>query len=236
MRLRGGRTGMRAVICEDLELTGLMKPFDLEVWFGDRVGVLGSNGSGKSHFLRLLAGGSDPDVEHRPVDACPSRRSPHGRARLGARVVRAGSRRPTRIPSWLGRTLLDVLWRGDAHRAGHGPRGGDAGAAPLRAGRRRPSSGSRRSPAASRRGCRSCCWSSRAPPCCCWTSRPTTSTWSPPRRWRRPRRRSTAPSSPSPTTAGSPAASTGSWCSARTAGSTSRDEPVWDEGRVERVR
>ena len=38
-----------------LELVGLMKPFDLEVWYGERVAVLGSNGSGKSHFLRLLA-------------------------------------------------------------------------------------------------------------------------------------------------------------------------------------
>src|SRR5690606_5145711 len=52
MRLRGGRTSKRAVICEGLELTGLMKPFDLEGWFGDRIAVLGSNGSGKSHFLR----------------------------------------------------------------------------------------------------------------------------------------------------------------------------------------
>ena len=56
MRLRGGRTGKRAVICEDLELTGLMLPFDLEVWYGDRVAVLGSNGSGKSSFLQLLGG------------------------------------------------------------------------------------------------------------------------------------------------------------------------------------
>jgi len=29
MRLRGGRTGKRAVVCERLELTGLMRPFDL---------------------------------------------------------------------------------------------------------------------------------------------------------------------------------------------------------------
>ena len=48
MRLRGGRTGKRAVICENLELTGLMHPFSLEVWYGERVAVLGSNGSGKS--------------------------------------------------------------------------------------------------------------------------------------------------------------------------------------------
>ncbi len=65
MRLTGARTGNRAVVCESLELTGLMAPFDLEVWFGERIGVLGSNGSGKSHFLRLLAlGGSDPDPRH----------------------------------------------------------------------------------------------------------------------------------------------------------------------------
>ncbi|NUK41337.1 ABC-F family ATP-binding cassette domain-containing protein, partial [Streptomyces lunaelactis] len=56
MRLRGGRTGVRALTCAGLELTGLMKPFSLEVFYGERVAVLGSNGSGKSHFLRLLAG------------------------------------------------------------------------------------------------------------------------------------------------------------------------------------
>ena len=53
MRLAGGRTAKRAVVCTRLELTGLMAPFDLEVFYGDRVAVLGSNGSGKSHFLRL---------------------------------------------------------------------------------------------------------------------------------------------------------------------------------------
>ncbi|MGB4137511.1 MAG: ATP-binding cassette domain-containing protein, partial [Microbacterium sp.] len=62
MRLRGARTGKRAIVCAGLGLDGLMKPFDAEIWFGDRIAVLGSNGSGKSHFLRLLArGGSDPD-------------------------------------------------------------------------------------------------------------------------------------------------------------------------------
>ncbi|MFC4532810.1 ABC-F family ATP-binding cassette domain-containing protein [Sphaerisporangium dianthi] len=55
MRLRGGRTGKRVVVCESVELPGLVRPFDLEIWHGERVAVLGSNGSGKSHFLRLLA-------------------------------------------------------------------------------------------------------------------------------------------------------------------------------------
>src|SRR4029079_16908124 len=86
MRLKGGRTGKRAVVCEDLELTGLMKPFDLEVWYGDRVAVLGSNGSGKSHILRLAAlRGSAPDIEHQPVDDTAIAPVAHtGRARLGA--------------------------------------------------------------------------------------------------------------------------------------------------------
>jgi ABC-type polysaccharide/polyol phosphate transport system ATPase subunit len=45
-----------------------MEPFDLEVWYGERVAVIGGNGSGKSHFLRLLAaGGTDPAPGHRPV-------------------------------------------------------------------------------------------------------------------------------------------------------------------------
>ena len=122
MRLRGARTGKRAVVCEALELTGLMKPFDLEVWFGDRVAVLGSNGSGKSHFLRLLAaGGSDPDVEHRPVDDVPIAPVGHtGSARLGARVRPGWFAQTHEHPELVGRTLLDVLWRGDAHRAGMG--------------------------------------------------------------------------------------------------------------------
>jgi ATPase subunit of ABC transporter with duplicated ATPase domains len=72
MRLRGGRTGKRAVICENLELTGLTNPLGLEVWYGERVAVLGANGSGKSTFLRLLAG-------EQPAHS--------GSARLGARVV-----------------------------------------------------------------------------------------------------------------------------------------------------
>ncbi|MFZ1576951.1 MAG: ATP-binding cassette domain-containing protein [Nostocoides sp.] len=130
MRLSGGRTAKRAVICERLELqiatpdgqapTQLMKPFDAQLWFGERVAILGSNGSGKSHFLRLLAaGGSDPDLEHRPVgDLAPVAVAHTGSARLGSRV-RPGWFAQTHDHSALhGRTLLEILHRGDEHRAG----------------------------------------------------------------------------------------------------------------------
>ena len=122
MRLTGGRTGKRAIVCESLELTGLMAPFDLEIWFGERVAVLGANGSGKSHFLRLLAaGGTDPDVEHRPVSEVPVAPVAHtGRARLGARVRPGWFAQTHEHPELLGRTLLEILHRGDAHRDGMG--------------------------------------------------------------------------------------------------------------------
>ncbi|MEV7564567.1 ATP-binding cassette domain-containing protein [Streptomyces tanashiensis] len=96
MRLRGGRTGVRAVTCENLELTGLMKPFSLEIFYGERVAVLGSNGSGKSHFLRLLAG--DPSVAHT------------GSWKLGARVVPGHFAQTHAHPELAGRPLVDILW------------------------------------------------------------------------------------------------------------------------------
>ena len=65
---------------------------------------------------------------HRPRPRAPA----GGRRRAGAgartparparlpRAARAGSRRPTTIPSCIGRTLLEILHRGDEHRAGMG--------------------------------------------------------------------------------------------------------------------
>ncbi len=135
IRLRGGRTAKRALICEQLELRlpagaaaseVLMKPFDLEVWFGERVAVLGSNGSGKSHFLRLLArGGTLPDVEHEPVgDAAALAPVAHtGRAKLGARVRPGWFVQTHEHPELIGRTLLEILHRGDLTPDGRGRAG-----------------------------------------------------------------------------------------------------------------
>ena len=120
MDLRGGRTGKRAVICTQLELEDLTFPFDLEIWYGDRVAVLGANGTGKSHFLRLLAaGGTAPDAEHQPVDNAPLAKVNHaGTARLGARVRPGHFSQTHDRPELLDRTLVEILWRGDEHRTG----------------------------------------------------------------------------------------------------------------------
>ncbi|RZS44876.1 ATPase subunit of ABC transporter with duplicated ATPase domains [Herbihabitans rhizosphaerae] len=101
MRLRGGRTGKRAVICESLELSGLMRSFDTEIWYGERVAVLGSNGSGKTHFLRLLAESYGPDP--RPSVAHT------GVARLGARVVPGYFVQTHSRPDLHGRTASEIV-------------------------------------------------------------------------------------------------------------------------------
>jgi ATPase subunit of ABC transporter with duplicated ATPase domains len=94
MRLRGGRTGKRVVTCEDLELTGLLRAFTTEIRYGERVGVPGLNGTGKSHFLRLLAG--EP-IAHTGV------------ARLGARVSPGHFAQTHRRPDLHGRAAADVV-------------------------------------------------------------------------------------------------------------------------------
>ncbi|MEV0821788.1 ABC-F family ATP-binding cassette domain-containing protein [Nonomuraea rubra] len=94
IRLRGGRTGKRAIVCEELELTGLLRPFSTEIWYGERVGVLGMNGTGKSHFLRLLAG--EP-IAHTGV------------ARLGARVSPGHFAQTHLRPDLLGRPTAEVV-------------------------------------------------------------------------------------------------------------------------------
>jgi len=101
MRLGGDRTGTRVIVCEGLELHGLTDPFDTEVLFGERLAVLGPNGTGKSHFLRLLAG--EP-VAH------------EGTWRLGARVVPGYFSQTHDRPDLKGVAVIDVVMRAGAER------------------------------------------------------------------------------------------------------------------------
>jgi ATPase subunit of ABC transporter with duplicated ATPase domains len=71
MRIDGGRTGKMALRLTDLSIPGMIDAFDAEISYGERIGVIGPNGTGKTHFLRLLAG---EEVAH------------EGEWKLGARV------------------------------------------------------------------------------------------------------------------------------------------------------
>jgi ATPase subunit of ABC transporter with duplicated ATPase domains len=82
--------------CEKLQLTGLTDPFDLELFYGDRVAILGQNGTGKSHFLRAISG--DPTVKY------------SGSFKLGARVTPGFFAQTHAHPEFIGKSLVEILW------------------------------------------------------------------------------------------------------------------------------
>jgi ATPase subunit of ABC transporter with duplicated ATPase domains len=94
MRLDGDRTGKVAFRARGLGIAGIVRPFDAEFRFGERIGVVGPNGSGKTHFVRLLAG------EQIPHD---------GEWMLGARVEAALFAQLHDRPDVGDQEILDVL-------------------------------------------------------------------------------------------------------------------------------
>ncbi|MEU4761800.1 ATP-binding cassette domain-containing protein [Actinosynnema sp. NPDC023794] len=95
MRLQGGRTGKQALSCQGLAVPGLIEPFDLDVWFGERIAVVGANGTGKSWLLRVLA---DPSA---------TRHS--GRISFGARVEPGHFAQTHARPDLVGRAVADIV-------------------------------------------------------------------------------------------------------------------------------
>ena len=102
MRVDGGRTGKVAFRARALAIAGIIDPFDAEVRFGERVGVIGPNGTGKSHFLRLLAG---EEIAH------------DGEWMLGARVDPALFAQLHERPDIGDRPILEVLMKKGIERS-----------------------------------------------------------------------------------------------------------------------
>ncbi|HEY9703926.1 MAG TPA: ATP-binding cassette domain-containing protein, partial [Allocoleopsis sp.] len=55
-------SGKKVITLKKLSIMGLVKPFSTEVMLGERIALIGKNGVGKSHFMRLLSG--DENVSH----------------------------------------------------------------------------------------------------------------------------------------------------------------------------
>jgi ATPase subunit of ABC transporter with duplicated ATPase domains len=99
VRIRGGDS---ARIVLDLRKLGidadgggaLVLPFSEEIHFGERVGVIGPNGGGKTALMGVLAGVRGPD---------------HGECRLGPRVSPGFFTQMQTRPEWSGRSVLEIM-------------------------------------------------------------------------------------------------------------------------------
>ena len=56
MRIRGADSARKALVLEDVGVDGLVAPFSDEVHLGERVGLIGPNGGGKTQLMRAFAG------------------------------------------------------------------------------------------------------------------------------------------------------------------------------------
>ncbi len=91
--LRGGDSARRVLDLRKLGIDGLVEPFSEEVHFGERIGVIGPNGSGKTHLIRLLAG--EP-IAH------------EGEVRVGPRVSVGLFTQLNARTDFAGRRVLDI--------------------------------------------------------------------------------------------------------------------------------
>jgi ATPase subunit of ABC transporter with duplicated ATPase domains len=93
VRLRGADSARRVVKLDDVSIGDLFLPFSHEVHFGERIGLIGPNGTGKTHLLAALATGT---AEHGTVVYGP-------RTSVG-RFTQVHDR-----PDFHGRTCLDIV-------------------------------------------------------------------------------------------------------------------------------
>jgi ATPase subunit of ABC transporter with duplicated ATPase domains len=62
VNLRGADAARRVLKLEQVAIGDLFLPFSAEIYHGERVGLIGPNGTGKSHLLAALAGSKTPDL------------------------------------------------------------------------------------------------------------------------------------------------------------------------------
>ena len=94
VRMKGGDAARRVLDLQKVGIDGLVRPFEDEIHFGERVGLIGPNGGGKTHIMRALAGESEPST---------------GAVRLGPRVSVGHFTQLNARPEFEGKVLVDVV-------------------------------------------------------------------------------------------------------------------------------
>jgi len=94
VRMRGADSARLALVMNDVGIDGLVNPFSEEIHFGERVGLIGPNGGGKTHLMRAFAG--EPGLHE-------------GEIRVGNRVSTGFFTQLNHRGDFAGRTSLDVV-------------------------------------------------------------------------------------------------------------------------------
>jgi ATPase subunit of ABC transporter with duplicated ATPase domains len=94
MRLRGGDSARRVLDLRAVGVPGLVQPFTDEIHFGERIGLVGPNGGGKTHLMRILSGAEQPTL---------------GEVVVGPRVSAGLFTQLNARSDFVGRGVLDVV-------------------------------------------------------------------------------------------------------------------------------
>jgi ATPase subunit of ABC transporter with duplicated ATPase domains len=97
VRLRGADAARRVVQLTDVSIDDLFLPFSHEVYHGERIGLIGPNGTGKTHLLNALAGKPDGHAELT------------GAIKFGPRTSIGMFTQVNDRPEFIGRTCLDIV-------------------------------------------------------------------------------------------------------------------------------
>ena len=94
VRLRGADAARRVARLEDVSIDGLFDPFTEEIYHGERIGLVGPNGTGKTHLLKVLSGEREPET---------------GKISFGPRTSVGVFTQVNNRPDFLGRECLDIV-------------------------------------------------------------------------------------------------------------------------------
>jgi ATPase subunit of ABC transporter with duplicated ATPase domains len=94
VRLAGADSARRVIRMSGLAVEGMFEPFSDDIFFGERIGLVGSNGTGKTHMLDALA---DPGLAQ------------EGAVTYGPRTSVGRFTQVNDRPDFRGRALLDIV-------------------------------------------------------------------------------------------------------------------------------